>query len=244
MYNYMSSADRTVMGIIIIAIVLLVIFLYIVFSLILNRLNKVMYGKGTIMAWLLLTHVYLLGKLTVNKVFGWILVILNLLSAYISDGILDLIFGLGCLGLYIYADIKYKKLKKTQNEEVSLNSDSYSLPNNTESDDSAIGNDFYSTPQNTYVNNNIANTNVQNTNNDVGNNIYNNLNNNMINNTNGDVKTSEELKTPPKKVGNDVDLFTPVIQSVPKAEIPETKEESPKESPKEVKEKVDDTEIL
>ena len=63
-------------GIIFIVIVLiLVIVLYVVLGIVLNKLNKLMYGKGTAMAWIPLANIYLLGKLTVSKLLGWILLV-------------------------------------------------------------------------------------------------------------------------------------------------------------------------
>ena len=227
----MPNADRTVIGILLIVIILLMIFLYISFALLLNRLNKVIYGKGTILAWLPLTNVYLLGKLTVSNVLGWILVILNVLTAFISNDIYTLLFGLVCLILYIYAGIKYKKLKKAQTVQVSLDSDPNSLSNNIEQSDSTVESDFYSTTQNNYINTNLSNTtNEQNT--IDYNNIYSNIDNKDVS-----VKQPQEgKKSSPTKVSNEVDLFTPILQNVPK--------EVQNESSQEVKEKVDDTETL
>lgn len=81
------------------------------------------------MAWIPIFDIYLLGKLTINKLVGWALVICAFLtSTYTttingvesSGGILpegirnvvSIIYGFVVLGLFIYAIVKYNKLKK------------------------------------------------------------------------------------------------------------------------------------
>ena len=111
------------------AIILVVaIAIYVVMGIVLNKLNKAMYGKGTALAWIPICNTYLLGKLTVNKLVGWILVICifvtdsytttvdgvektySLLPASISSTVTT-IYGLVVLGLFIYAIVKYNQLK-------------------------------------------------------------------------------------------------------------------------------------
>lgn len=67
------SMEKMMQFFIIILIVGLII--YIITSIFLNKLNKLMYGKGTPMAWIPIFNIYLLGKLTVNKLVGWILIV-------------------------------------------------------------------------------------------------------------------------------------------------------------------------
>ena len=52
----------------------IVIAIYIATAIFLNKFNKLVYGKGTAKAWIPIANIYLLGKLTVNKFVGWILV--------------------------------------------------------------------------------------------------------------------------------------------------------------------------
>lgn len=102
--------------------------IYILESLLISGLHKLMYGKGTILAWLPFTNVYLLGKLTVNTTVGWILVICTILTANFSFkigevsktysllpvdliGPVSTIQSIAIFGLLIYALIKYFKLK-------------------------------------------------------------------------------------------------------------------------------------
>ena len=48
-------------------------FAYILFINSLNNLHQTLYGKRTILVWIPIVNVYLLGKMTVNKLVGWIL---------------------------------------------------------------------------------------------------------------------------------------------------------------------------
>ena len=68
------------LGIIIFVFVFLIA-IYVVLGIVLNKLNKKIYGKGTALAWIPLCNTYLLGKLTVNKVVGIALIILPLLNS-------------------------------------------------------------------------------------------------------------------------------------------------------------------
>ncbi len=105
---------------------------YIVEGIFLSKLNKLMYGKGTPLAWIPICNTYLLGKLTINKIVGWILVgcvaltanytitingvetTKSLLPASIVS-IISPIYSLATFGLLIYAIIKYFDLKKKTN---------------------------------------------------------------------------------------------------------------------------------
>ncbi len=50
--------------------------IYILFGIILFKLNKAINKKVTLIAWIPIVNIYLLGKLTVNKIVGWILIII------------------------------------------------------------------------------------------------------------------------------------------------------------------------
>ena len=89
----------------------------------LNDFNKFVYGKTTIIVWVPILNVYLLGKLTVNEIFGWVLVALSVVtsvSGNFSKGgdyhltiprqnisIFGIIYYVSVIGLYIYAYVKY-----------------------------------------------------------------------------------------------------------------------------------------
>lgn len=114
-----------------IVILLVVLGVYIACSIFLNKFNKLVYGKGTPMCWIPIANIYLLGKLTVNKIVGWILVICVFLTAeytttingvetvhnILPEGIssvVSTIYGIAVLVLFIYAIVKYNKLKKSK----------------------------------------------------------------------------------------------------------------------------------
>lgn len=105
------------------------IVIYILFGIFLNKLNKLVYGKGTPMAFIPFVNIYLLGKLAVNKLVGYILVILVILNSEFSitinnetssaailpediRNVVSIIYSVLVLGLFIYAIVKYFKLKK------------------------------------------------------------------------------------------------------------------------------------
>ncbi len=72
-----------VLGWIFLLMVILWFLAYMLFSFLLNKLNKMVYGKKTILAWIPFANNYVLGKLTVNKVFGWVMLILSLFNSSI-----------------------------------------------------------------------------------------------------------------------------------------------------------------
>lgn len=116
------------LGILIIILVVAMAF-YATTGIILFKLNTIMYGKGTPMAWIPFCNMYLLGKLTVNKWMGWLLVILGLISTsfqidimgnnvirgtFLPPGIVLIIstgYSIIVLILFIYAIIKYLRLR-------------------------------------------------------------------------------------------------------------------------------------
>lgn len=118
---------------------------FILIGIFLNKLNKLIYGKGTPMAFIPIVNIYLLGKLAVNKIVGWLLIICLILTGDISvtvnnetsttsilpddiQVIVSLIYSVATIVLFIYAIIKYFNLKK----EKQLNSDSSELTNNSD----------------------------------------------------------------------------------------------------------------
>lgn len=114
----------------VIVIFILGIGIYIAQAIFLNKFNRLVNGKGTAMAWIPIFNIYLLGKLTVNKLVGWVLVgCVFLTGTYtttingvetsrtiLPEGISSVVatvYGLAVLGLFIYAIIKYNKIKKS-----------------------------------------------------------------------------------------------------------------------------------
>ena len=126
-------------GAFLIAILILIIIMYVFMGVFLGKLNKLIYGKGTPMAWIPLLNTYLMGKLVVNKVFGIILVIIPFIISFIPGAdisnthttiqngvqttvststslntILLLVYSLVCLVIFVLAVVKYFKLKKNR----------------------------------------------------------------------------------------------------------------------------------
>jgi hypothetical protein len=117
--------------------------IYICIALLLNKLNKLIYGKGTWMAFIPIFNIYLLGKLTINKVVGFILVLCIFLSGYFSTTIngVEKVYAIlpgdarimvGSFSsiitfvLLIYAIVKRKRLKKEKRS----NADALTINNN------------------------------------------------------------------------------------------------------------------
>lgn len=113
-------------------IFIVAIVVYVLESIFLYKFNKLVYGKGTPLAWIPICNIYLLGKLAVNKIVGWILVIILFLTGtytvtvngveetytILPEGIhnvLTVLYYLVFLGLFVYAIIKYMRIKKSRN---------------------------------------------------------------------------------------------------------------------------------
>ena len=103
--------------------------IYIVCSKFLSNFNKLKYGKGTILAWLPFTSIYLMGKLAFNELAGWGLLVICILSSSYTvtvngvetvqtiapasiQGPLSKIYPLLNFGVFVYCIFKYNKLKK------------------------------------------------------------------------------------------------------------------------------------
>lgn len=104
--------------------------IYIACSIFLSNFNKLIYGKGTILAWLPFTSIYLMGKLAFNNLVGWGLLVICILSSSYTvtvngvetvqtiapaaiQGPLSKIYPLLNFGVFVYCIIKYNKLKKS-----------------------------------------------------------------------------------------------------------------------------------
>ena len=117
------------LGLILLLLLGSLIAIYIVCSKFLSNFNKLKYGKGTILAWLPFTSIYLMGKLAFNELAGWGLLVICILSSSYTvtvngvetvqtiapasiQGPLSKIFPLLNFGVFVYCIIKYNKLKK------------------------------------------------------------------------------------------------------------------------------------
>ena len=121
-----NALATLIVGLIVFAIV---IGIYVLQGLFLTKFNKLVNGKGTPLAWIPICNVYLLGKLCINKIVGWILVGCILITGkftvtingvknvytILPKNITSLISSLSSLaifGLFIYGIIKYNNLKQ------------------------------------------------------------------------------------------------------------------------------------
>ena len=130
----MENATKGLMIATIIIIVLLAIAIgiYIAIAIFLNKFHKLVYGKGSALCWIPVANSYILGKLTINNIYGWVLVICTLLNASISinnngqnttvgnlpeskSSPISTIFGIVQLITLIYAIVKYNKIKNEEN---------------------------------------------------------------------------------------------------------------------------------
>ena len=108
-------------------ILLIFIICYAFLAIFLNNFHKKIYGQSTVMAWIPLANIYLLGKLTFGKDVGYGLVALFLLSCTLTmridrmtivlslpdilQMILGAIFSGSFVATIIFAIKKYGKLK-------------------------------------------------------------------------------------------------------------------------------------
>ena len=126
-----KTVENLIAGSIAIALLIFVfiIVFYIIFSIFLNKFNYLKYRKKTALAWIPICQIYLLGKLTFNKILGWVLVALILSTAKLSTtdsyGVekeytffgeqtttfIQSVYGIAIIVLLIYALILYFKLK-------------------------------------------------------------------------------------------------------------------------------------
>lgn len=125
----MNDQTLGIMAGILLLILVIAIAFYVTAGIVLFKLNRIIYGTGTPMAWIPFCNIYLLGKLTFNKCVGWILIILGLFSStfqftingqnVISGTILpsDIIpiistgYSIVVIILFIYAIVKYIRLR-------------------------------------------------------------------------------------------------------------------------------------
>lgn len=110
-------------------ILILIFIIYAMQAIFLSKFNKLVNGRGTAMGWLPIANIYLLGKLTFNKIVGWILVALIFSTGTLTitingienkyklfpddvNAVVSTLLVILILGLFIYAIIKYINMKK------------------------------------------------------------------------------------------------------------------------------------
>lgn len=184
-----------------IVFLIIAIAIYVAVGIFLNKLNKLIYGKGTPMAFIPLVNTYLLGKLTVGKPVGLVLVFAMLLTGTFTTNVngvensytlfsadisskISTIVNIVTFGLFIYAIFLYFKLKKEKNNGSYVDNKGPLDNNKTDVISNIINSskDNVNNDQNTVVNteqNLDTNTNIDNNVSDVSNdNIVNNISNN------------------------------------------------------------------
>lgn len=180
--NMFGSMFQT-LAIFLIVFLVIVIAVYIVVGIFLNKFNKLVYGKGTPMAFIPFANVYLLGKLTVNKVVGLLLVFVPILTGTFTTNIngientytllpvdisskVSIITNIVTFGLFIYAIFLYFKLKKDkekgiyvchkENRPLERNKESAvieNLINNKDNATSSLNSESYKNNVNNNINN-------------------------------------------------------------------------------------------
>lgn len=121
-----------------IVILILIFIIYVVQAIFLSKFNKLKNGYGTAMGLVPIANIYLLGKLTFNKIVGWLLVVLIFSTSTLTitingvenkyklfpddiNAVVSKLLMLLILGLFIYAIIKYIRIKKEiRNSETKL----------------------------------------------------------------------------------------------------------------------------
>ena len=112
-----------------IVILVVVVIVYIAVGIFLNKFNKLVYGKGTPMAFIPFANIYLLGKLTVGKTVALILVLVPILNGTFTTNIngventytllptdisskVSIVTNIVTFGLFIFAIYLYFKTKR------------------------------------------------------------------------------------------------------------------------------------
>lgn len=173
--------------IILLAILLVAIAIYVLVGLLLNSFNKQVEGKGTALAWIPILNTYLLGKLLLNKGFGWALLIAQIAimvltstgSVTVNDTetstfsilkepastIVSSIWGAICLALIIWAIVKYFKIKKSPASTNNVNTGLNNFQNISQtSNPNQNPNQNHTQNINQYLNQNPSNSHYPNTN--------------------------------------------------------------------------------
>ena len=104
----------------ILIIFILLIGLYIGLGFLLTNFHQLLYGRKSILAWVPITNLYLLGELIVSVPVGYALsgsfVLISLLNTFVADNllinILTLLYVIILLGSVIYLIYKYFNIKK------------------------------------------------------------------------------------------------------------------------------------
>ncbi len=130
------NEDLKILNLIVFVIITFLAFfiiIYVLLAIVLNKINQKMYGKKTPLAWIPICNIYLLGKLTISKTVGWILIIylflilndkanslgIELIYNFVPEKFSDTFssfYVIIVLGLIMYSFSKFVRLLRTEND--------------------------------------------------------------------------------------------------------------------------------
>ena len=90
-------------------VVFVLVFIYLLLAFVMNSYNKLLWKKGTFMAFVPGFNIFLLGKFILNEILGWILVGLSVLSLFIGGKVV-IWYGIFLVILIIVVFASYYKL--------------------------------------------------------------------------------------------------------------------------------------
>jgi hypothetical protein len=98
----------------------IIIGIYVSQAIILNRLYYFEEGRTTILGWIPLGNIYLIGKTTLGTSVGWVLLACPFIISLTGSNAVASIYSVATFVLFIYACVKYSNLKKAYKEEKKL----------------------------------------------------------------------------------------------------------------------------
>ncbi len=167
----LDGFEALIGGLIVVAIIILfiAIIIYIIEAIFLTKFHKLLYGKGTALAWIPFANIYLLGKLTFNKLIGWILLGATIVLGSSTtttingetikhqlipggSGIMNIVR----IGFWIYAIVKYIRIKNgeipVEVARAQSDSSTFDALKKTPSQNNNMGNSVNNMQQNTMNN--------------------------------------------------------------------------------------------
>lgn len=153
---------------------LLILIIYIAICIFLNALHKKIYARGTVLSFIPICNIYILGKLSFSKITGYILAIFYILLMDFKVTLngtvkeisiipktlkptLLLVYDIILLILFIVCIFKYFRLKKNNYiNKVYLNQEGNNISNRV-LDSENVNNDFDSSIKSNIVNNEVSN---------------------------------------------------------------------------------------
>lgn len=154
---------------------LLILIIYIAICIFLNALHKKIYARGTVLSFIPICNIYILGKLSFSKITGYILAIfyillmdfkltlngtvkeISIIPKTLKPTLL-LVYNIILLILFIVCIFKYFRLKKNNYiNKVYLNQEGNNISNRV-LDSEKLNNDFDSSIKSNIVNDDVSST--------------------------------------------------------------------------------------